>query len=131
MERDKNLLLLFYMWISSFPRTTSKRYLLSNVYCWLVCQKSGVCVCVVFISGSFILLHWSTYLVSVLVLCCLCYNGLMILFDIRYGDEYSKNYFLLRIALTLHMFIFIWILRYFSISMKNGIGILMLMALSL
>jgi hypothetical protein len=58
--RDRDLVSVFYMWLSSFPNTICWRgYLFSNICFWCLCQNSEGCSCVgLLISGSFILLHW-------------------------------------------------------------------------
>lgn len=91
---DKNLLLLFYMWIFSFPCTICQEKVFSDVYCWHTCQKSGLwlweLISVIIMYNGVVYSTPLIYIsVSMPVPCCFSYHGLIILLEIRYGNQFS------------------------------------------
>jgi hypothetical protein len=128
-RRDRDLVLVFYMWICSFSRTTCWRGCLFSTVCiWSLHQKSYGCdwEFFFFFSGCSTLFHWSMYLFLwqnyaifvTMALKCILKSDIVICLGWL---------FLLRIALAIwgHLGfpMNFWIV--FTTSMKNVIGILM------
>lgn len=86
---DKNLLLLFYMWISSFPCTICQKKM-SFLWCILLGHLSKIRVVAMWVNIWLLYSSPLIYIsVSMLVPCCFSYHGLIILLEIGYGNQSS------------------------------------------
>lgn len=121
---DIFLISSFYIWIYSFHSTNYGRCcLFSSVYFWYYNQISDGCDCVYLCFGSSILFHWS-------ILSLNQGHDIFIITPVWYILKsriiiFPTFFFLFRINLAICVICdYIWILYFFSTSVKNFVGIL-------